>query len=266
MCWSHGDHPALLLDKPKTGNQMKSFPSVVFQVLAFIDYMVLLPAEKAYCSTWRLSVLLPDTLKLFTSSKTNSVDTNEGRKTIVRRAAQCLTCEHRGIRSCDMAKASPRYFTEQYGTICILWGLFRLLLYCILVYTRLWLSESIKLKHQPWIILPLHPLKLPGNGLAKRENKRAPGTGPGSELSNCIHRFAKTNSTHRDPQRPTPTREPQGPETSCQCPGARHYEMCPGWSELIWQHSIRQVVLWWIPSLHVAPFSRCVAHSYSIVM
>lgn len=81
--WSHGDRPAPLLkythDRQSNtvtlSRGMQSFLATV--LLPLTEYVVLLQVEaeqkEAYCSTWRLSVLLPGALKLFTSSNTNSI-------------------------------------------------------------------------------------------------------------------------------------------------------------------------------------------------
>lgn len=71
------------------GDQTRSSPSGgsadVSSVLPLIQHVVLFfffkfglwrSRAEDYCSTWRLSVLLPEALKLFTSSKTNSVHTH----------------------------------------------------------------------------------------------------------------------------------------------------------------------------------------------
>lgn len=74
---------------------------------------------------------------------------------------------------------------------------------------------------------------------------------------NCLYWFCQ-NKLH--PQRPRPATH-RTPWISCQCALARHHQvfpdvtcLCPGWSELFWQHSMRQVVLWWILVSNIAPY------------
>lgn len=74
---------------------------------------------------------------------------------------------------------------------------------------------------------------------------------------NCLYWFCQ-NKLH--PQRPRPATH-RTPWISCQCALARHHKvfpdvtcLCPGWSELFWQHSMRQVVLWWILVSNIAPY------------